>query len=204
MGTSRPLMTRVGTELMPTSVPSLTEASTLALISGVAAHAETFAGSSPALMTALLRVRAAPSGVARPSWPSNTAAANWKKAVLPPMLVHAEAVLSRLHGRRMDGRDGKVLKDDARLGKIRDQLVHVGLRLFAVRALEVGELHQLQILRCRAAIRAVGALLHLLADFGEGMIAKVDDALAADDVLAVGQHKKRERSRAFPCPSCRR
>ena len=41
---------------------------------------------------------------------------------------------------------GSVLKDDAGLGKIRSQLVHVGLRLFAVRALEVGELDQFEIL----------------------------------------------------------
>ena len=35
-----------------------------------------------------------------------------------------------------------VLEDDARLGEIGDELIHVGLRLFAVRALEVGELDE--------------------------------------------------------------
>ena len=59
---------------------------------GVAAQAATFAGSRPALVTALFRVSVAPSGVARPSWPSKTADANWKNAVLPPSLATHDAV----------------------------------------------------------------------------------------------------------------
>ncbi len=43
-------------------------------------------------------------------------------------------------------RQRKVLEDDAGLGKIHRQLVHIGLRLFAVGALEVGKLDNLQIL----------------------------------------------------------
>ena len=42
--------------------------------------------------------------------------------------------------------EGIVLKDDARLGEIGDELVHVGLRFFAMRALEVGKLDQFKIL----------------------------------------------------------
>ena len=135
----------MGTSLMPKSVPSLIEASTSALISGVAAQAATLAGSRPALVTALLRVSVAPSGVASPSWPSKTADAYWKNALLPPSLLtqrpYSAAVIA---AGCMDG-NGKALKDDARLGEIRDQLVHVGLRLLAMGALEIGELDQLKV-----------------------------------------------------------
>ena len=43
-------------------------------------------------------------------------------------------------------RQGEILKHDARLGKIHGQLVHIGLGFFAMRALEVGKLHQFQVL----------------------------------------------------------
>ena len=75
----------------------------------------------------------------------------------------------------MNDGNGKGLKDNARLGKIRGELIHVGLRLLAVRALEVGKLDHLKILRGGAAIRAVGALLQLLAGIGERMLAEIND-----------------------------
>src|SRR3569833_1268096 len=86
-GTWRPLIASVGTDETSRSFASCTEASTAAFVSGVFAHAETFAGSSPALVTALFNVNVAPSAVAKPSCPSNTAAANVKNAELPPSLA---------------------------------------------------------------------------------------------------------------------
>ena len=47
---------------------------------------------------------------------------------------------------RMDGSERIVLEDNARLGKIGDELIHVGLRLFAMRALEIGEFDEFEIL----------------------------------------------------------
>jgi hypothetical protein len=38
-----------------------------------------------------------------------------------------------------------VLEDDARLGEVVHELVHVGLRLFAMRALEIGKLDDLEV-----------------------------------------------------------
>src|ERR1700733_4779430 len=95
----------------------------------------------------------------------------------------------------MDGSNGKVLKDDSRLGVIRNQLVHVGLRLFAVRALEVGKLDQLQILGRGAAVGAVGVLLQLLASVSKGIVSESDDVVTADDVLAIGKIIERENLR---------
>src|SRR5579875_1866344 len=86
-GIARPLTTSVGTSVMPRSLASFIEDSTDALVAGSAAQAETLAGSSPAFVAALFSVSVAPSGVLRPSWPSNTAAAYWKNAVLPPILL---------------------------------------------------------------------------------------------------------------------
>ena len=95
----------------------------------------------------------------------------------------------------MDRCNRIVLKDDAGLGKVHRQLVHVGLRFLAMGALEVGELDQLQILGGRAAIGAVGVLLQLGAILGKGMLAKGNNGelVAGDDVLAVGERKELKR-----------
>src|SRR5580698_6507640 len=95
----------------------------------------------------------------------------------------------------MEAHDGKVLKDDARLGIIRDEFVNVRLRFLAMRALEICKLHQLQILCGASAVGAVGALLQLPASVGEGIHAKVDDFVSSDNVFAVGQNKKLENLR---------
>ena len=88
---------------------------------------------------------------------------------------------------------GIVLKDDARLGKIGDQLVHVGLRLLAVGALEVSELDEFEILGRRAPIGAVGSLLQHGAIIGKGIFAEGNNLVAGDDVLAVGQWRRMRR-----------
>ena len=90
----------------------------------------------------------------------------------------------------MNLRKGKDLKHNARFGEIDGELFHVGLRLFAVRALEVSKLDKFQILRGRAAIGTVGALLQLLAGAGIGTFAEGEDFVTGKDVLAVGESKK--------------
>jgi len=72
---------------MFSSLASFTEASTVATVAGSLAQAEILAGSNPALVTALFSVRVAPSGDANPSWPSKTAEAKVKNALLPPCLA---------------------------------------------------------------------------------------------------------------------
>ncbi len=86
-----------------------------------------------------------------------------------------------------------VLKDDARLGKIHRELVHVGLRLLAMGALEIGELNQFQILGGYPAIGAIGLLLQLGAKIGKRIRPERNNLVAGDDVLAVGQGKELER-----------
>jgi hypothetical protein len=81
------------------------------------------------------------------------------------------------------------LKDDAGLGKIHCQLVHIGLRVLAVGALEVGKLDNLQILRSRATVRAIGALLRQGARLRVRMLAKGNNVIADNDVLAIGRAK---------------
>src|ERR1700761_7074881 len=86
----------------------------------------------------------------------------------------------------MDGRKRIVLEDNARLGKIRDELIHVGLRLFAVRTLEIGEFDELEILGRRATEGAICALLQQSTIVSKRMLAEWNDLLAHDDVLLVG------------------
>src|SRR5580658_6873974 len=87
-------------------------------------------------------------------------------------------------------REGVVLEDDARLGEVRCQLLHVRLCLFAMRALEVSELDNLKVLRCRTFVRTVGLLLQDGTIFRVGMIAEGNDLVPRDDVLLVLQDKK--------------
>src|SRR5579875_3363495 len=116
-GISRPLTTSVGTSVMPRSLASFIEDSTDALVAGSAAQA----------VLAFKHSR----GVLE----KRRAAAH---------LGHANAVLRRVHRLRMDRRNGIVLEDNARLGEIGGKLIHVGLRLLAMRALKIGELDQFQ------------------------------------------------------------
>ena len=111
------------------------------------------------------------------------------------MLGHALAVRRGSTDCRMNGGKRKVLKDDARLGKIHCQLVHVGLRFLAMGALEIGKLDQFQVLRRRAAIGPVGPLLQRGAGVSERVRAEGDNLVAGDDVLAVCHGEELQRRR---------
>ena len=87
----------------------------------------------------------------------------------------------------MHGLQRKVLEDNARLGKICRQHVHIRLDSLAVRALEVGKLHQFQIFRSRSAIGPGSALRQQRAVLGVGMGSERDDLIVGEDVPAVGQ-----------------
>ena len=133
---------------MSRSLASCIEASTAALVSGVAAQAETFAGSSPALVTALFRVSVAPSAVAKAVLPFKHRSSKLEEGGAAGLLRNADAhIRAAITDCGMNARKRIVLEDDARLGKVGDELVHVGLRGFAMRALEVGELDEFEILR---------------------------------------------------------
>src|SRR5579872_5194907 len=95
----------------------------------------------------------------------------------------------------MNGGQRIVLENDARLGKVRGQLLHVGLRLFAVGALEVGKLDQFQILRCRPAIWTVRTLLQLLTVGGIRMIAEGQNIVTGNDMLSIRQRKEGKGTR---------
>ena len=89
---------------------------------------------------------------------------------------------------------GEALIDDVRVGEIRGELVHGGLRIFAVRALEVSELDEFQVFACSALGWAVSALNERAAVFRVGMLSERQDFSAGDDVLAVRQSEELERA----------
>ena len=103
------------------------------------------------------------------------------------LLLYADAKGCGLEGGGMNVYQREELKDDVRLGEVVGELVHDGLGILAVRALQVGELDQLKIPGGCAAGGAVGTGAEQVAGFGEGSGAEEDDTGAlADGVLAVG------------------
>ncbi len=85
----------------------------------------------------------------------------------------------------------KELKDDMRFWEVLDDLIHYRLRILAVRALQVGELHQLESLAGCAPGGAIGAGAQQLCRCSEGRSTEGDDAGSfSDGVLAVRQHVK--------------
>jgi hypothetical protein len=90
-------------------------------------------------------------------------------------------------------RQGIVLEDDAGFGKIHCQLVHVGLRILAMRALEIGEFHQFQVLRGRTAVRSIATLLQNGPILCKRIFAEGNKVVSGDDVLAVGKSEELQR-----------
>ena len=191
-GTSRPLITRVGTEAMSRSLLSWTGG-----FDGGLGFRRRCAGGD------LCRIE---TGLGDSAVQGEGGAVGSCKAILPfkyrgskleeggaaGQLGDADSVLRCDHGLRMNGSERVVLENDARLGKIGDELVHVGLRSFAMRALEVSELDEFEILGRRTAIGAVGALLEHGAVLGKGMLAEGNDPFADDDVLLIGRGEEGE------------
>ena len=101
------------------------------------------------------------------------------------LLLRADAVSRSLEGGGMNIYQRKLLEDNARGRKVLDDLVHRRLRRLAVRALQVGELHQHKILAGTAACSSGGFFLEQIPSGGVRSCAEVDQACALNDVIAV-------------------
>lgn len=118
-----------------------------------------------------------------------------KERLVPTEFGHAHSVGRSAVSLRMDLCQGKILIDDVRFGEVRSDLVHGGLGVFAMRALEVGKFDNLQILAGVALGWAVGALDECGAVLSEGMIAEGQDFSAGDEVFAVRKDEELKGAR---------
>jgi len=89
------------------------------------------------------------------------------------------------------------------LWEIYHQLIHVGLRLLAMRALEIGELNQFQVLGRSTTIGAVRDPLQLGAKIGKRILTECNNLVSGDDVLPVSKGEELKNGLASPCRSCR-
>ena len=143
--------------------------------------------SSPALVTALFNVRVAPSGVFEPVLAIKYRSRKLEESRASRLFGNTNAISGRERSFGVNGRQRVVLEDDARLGKICNELVHVGLRGFAMRALKIREFDQFKVLCGGAAVRAVGALLQHCAVLCKRIFTEGNDLVADDDVFSIGR-----------------
>src|SRR6516225_5304536 len=88
-----------------------------------------------------------------------------------------------------------VLEDNSRFREVRKELFHVGLRSLAMRALEVGELNQHEVLCGSPVGRSIGPLLQERTVLRKRLLAERNDLIPDNDVLSVRRGKEGEAVR---------
>ena len=165
-GTWRPLTTSMGVWLMFRSWASLTEASTAAPDSAGRAAGLDLGRVQTSLGDGAVQCEGGAIGGVEAFLAIKDGCGEGEEGAAAALLGHANAIGSGGLAAGWMLANGIALEDDAGLGKIDGELVHVGLGFLAMGALEVSELDQFQILGGGAAIGAVGALLQLGAMIG--------------------------------------
>ena len=101
------------------------------------------------------------------------------------LLLRADTVGRGLEGGGMNIDQRELLEDDARGGKVLDDLVHRGLGHLAVRALQIGELDQHQVLARSAASSSSGLCFEHIPCGGVRSCAEGYKGRPLNDVIAV-------------------
>ena len=109
-------------------------------------------------------------------------------------LGNADTVSCRPEGLRVNLHQRVALVDDVRIREVGSDFIHCGLSVFAMRALEVGELDEFQVFAGPAARWAICTLEQNGAIFGIRMCAEGENFTPGNDMFSVGEGEELERT----------